>query len=94
MTITDSARYQRQRRARRRSARRQLCAACSDVFVPSRSDQVFCGPVCKARDARRRKASGEPAGQRPPKPPFIEPALEPEPDERARRADLLASLIG
>ena len=90
--------YHRERRRRRRTARRQICAACTDVFVPSRSDQVFCGSACKARDRRRRKAEGEPAGHRPPRPPFREPTEPPAAtgqDESARRrADFLASLIG
>jgi hypothetical protein len=91
--------YHRERRRRRRTARRQICAACTDVFVPSRSDQVFCGSACKARDRRRRKAEGEPGGKRrQPQPPFLEPDEPPAAtgqDESARRrADFLPSLIG
>lgn len=96
---TDTAHYQRQWRRRRRAARRQICASCGEVFVPGRRDQVFCSPACKTRDARRRKASGEAPGQRPPKPPFRihdEPAAPtPRRDDLARRrSDFLASLIG
>jgi hypothetical protein len=76
--------YHRERRRRRRAARRQICAACTDVFVPSRS---------------RRTAEGEPRGKRrQPQPPFLEPDEPPAAtgqDESARRrADFLASLIG
>jgi hypothetical protein len=97
--MSGTADYQRERRRRRRAARRQICASCGDVFVPARRDAVFCGASCKTRDARRRKASGEPAGKRrQPQPPFLESTEPPAAtgqDERARRrADFLASLIG
>jgi hypothetical protein len=96
--MSGNASYQRARRARLRASRRQVCACCGDAFTPSRSDQAFCGPACKTRDARRRKAAGETvAGRRQPPPPFLEPTPAPaEPqDERAKqRADFLASLIG
>jgi hypothetical protein len=94
-----TADYQRERRRRLRAARRQACAFCGDVFVPARRDAMFCSVACKTRDARRRKASGEPAGRRrQPPPPFLEPTEPPAAtgqDESARRrADFLASLIG
>jgi hypothetical protein len=90
--------YHRERRRRRRAARRQICAACTDVFVPSRSDQCSAALSARARD-RRRKAEGEPGGKRrQPQPPFLEPDEPPAAtgqDESARRrADFLASLIG
>jgi hypothetical protein len=90
--------YQRQWRARRRASRRQICAYCNDVFVPSRSDQVFCGPACAQREHRRRKATGEPAAKRrQPQPPFLEatePLAESQHERAKQRADFLASLIG
>jgi hypothetical protein len=101
-----NASYQRERRARRRRERRQVCASCHDVFVPSRSDQLYCSVACKGRDARRRRKVGEtPARRRPSEPPFIEPDPMPvveRPAERPgesqdeiarRRADFIASLI-
>jgi predicted RNA-binding Zn-ribbon protein involved in translation (DUF1610 family) len=61
---TESARWQREWRRRRRASWRQVCASCGDVFVPSRRDAIFCCPACAQRDYRRRKASGEPASRR------------------------------
>jgi hypothetical protein len=81
-----AAHYQRERRRRLRAARRQICASCGDVFMPARRDALFCSGACKTRDARRRKASGEPAGKRrQPQPPFLEPEPMPVVERPAER---------
>ena len=35
------------------------CHGCREWFVPRRSNQLYCGPSCKTRGKRRRKAAGE-----------------------------------
>ena len=64
MTTANAYRLREWRR-RRRANRLQICASCSAIFVPGRSDQAFCCPACAQRAYRRRKVSGEPAPGKP-----------------------------
>jgi hypothetical protein len=55
----------REWRARRRASRRQECACCGRLFVPSRADAAFCCPGCRQLAYRRRRVAGVEASQRP-----------------------------
>jgi hypothetical protein len=52
-----SATYQREWRARRRAARRLVCAGCRLEFIPARKDARFCSGACRFRAYRRRLAA-------------------------------------
>jgi hypothetical protein len=97
MAPTIAALAQREWRRRRRENRRQSCAWCGDVFVPSRFDQAFCGPLCRQQSHRSRKASGETALLRPREAPWQVPEAAPRPaqprDAAGRMIDIKA-LVG
>jgi hypothetical protein len=76
---TESAIRQREWRRRRRANRRQVCASCSNIFTPGRSDQAFRDTACAQGAYRRRKASGETGPTRPAAAPWLAsgPAVPP-----------------
>jgi hypothetical protein len=86
-----SAAYQRQRRARLRVQRRQVCRECNHDFTPSRSDAKFCSDGCRFRAHRQRlKARAEAERERA---LAKAAALQKAADLARRRSDFVASLI-
>jgi hypothetical protein len=56
---TESARRQREWRARRRASWRQRCASCGGIFNPARRDAIYCSDACVQAAYRDRKAGAE-----------------------------------